>query len=530
MVASREIDGRAGFVVALLLMALFVALGVDSARQKSATWDEGVIFGIGAYLLEQGRWDVQGSILHPPLSYYLHGLPLLAEDSVAAAFHPLPEKRTAENLGRVNLDGPRAVLSSPPNRDDALLSAARSVMIVTCALGVLFVYGFARELFGVRSGILAALLYALSPNVLAHGRLITPDGVLTAFCVGAVFASWRSLRSRRTRDVVLAGVLLGLALLAKFTALLLLPVIGALFGADAVRRRRWPRAGAAVFGLAGALLLVGYRLDPGPLLDGLRFQYEHASAGHAGFLLGKYSDTGWWYYIPVAFALKTPIAFLVLLGWATGDLVRRGPAACWLDEAAVLLPPVAFFGFFTLVPQSIGLRYVLPALPFLFVFASRVVGGEGRFRALQFAAVGLAMAHAAASLWIHPHYLAYFNEIGGGPSRGYRHLVDSNLDWGQDLKGLAAFQRARGIERLYLSYFGTDEPSRYGIRYTWLPSFVLRNPSPGRSRGLPASGWIAISATNLQGVYLDHGDTFAAFREREPIARIGHSIFVYRLP
>ncbi|HVQ42058.1 MAG TPA: hypothetical protein VMS54_07630, partial [Vicinamibacterales bacterium] len=128
--------------------------------------------------------------------------------------------------------------------------------------------------------------------------------------------------------------------------------------------------------------------------------------------------------------------------------------------------------------------------------------------------------------WIHPHYLAYFNESVGGPKYGYTVLADSNLDWGQGLKQLKAFMTTHQINKVALSYFGTDAPERFGIDYVALPSLMLLNPAAARENPDP-NGWFAISATNLQGVYFEGHDPFAAFRRRNPDATIGYGLFLY---
>ena len=137
--------------------------------------------------------------------------------------------------------------------------------------------------------------------------------------------------------------------------------------------------------------------------------------------------------------------------------------------------------------------------------------------------------YPVASLSIWPDYLAYFNEFAGGADNGYRYLVDSNLDWRQDLKGLKRFMDSRGIDRIYLSYFGTDSPTRYGIQYDWLPSYELKNPNPQTTIDLKRKRYLAISVTNLQGVYMEPNTMFRWLDRYTPVAKIGHSIFVYYL-
>ena len=150
----------------------------------------------------------------------------------------------------------------------------------------------------------------------------------------------------------------------------------------------------------------------------------------------------------------------------------------------------------------------------------------------------LALWYIISSASIFPHYLAYFNELIGGPGQGYKYLVDSNLDWGQDLKGLKRYMDAHGIARVWLSYFGSASPDYYGITYDYLPSYVLLNSSNVYEELLrldklpPLRGTVAISATNLQGVLLPflgvNKDYFAFYRSQTPVANIGYSIFIYR--
>ena len=210
----------------------------------------------------------------------------------------------------------------------------------------------------------------------------------------------------------------------------------------------------------------------------------------------------------------------------------RAQKGAWIDEAFLLIPATFVLGFFSMNHQSIGLRYVLPIYPFLFVIASEVARvAADRTSYTRLPAAVLVSWLVVASWSIHPHYLAYFNELIGGPSNGYKYLVDSNLDWGQDLKGLKRFMQANAIHEIALSYFGTDSPARYGIQYRRLPSMILTDPNAGRPSPAPQakSEWVAISATNLQGVYFEDESLFEPFARRRPVATIGYSIFVYHL-
>jgi hypothetical protein len=281
-----------------------------------------------------------------------------------------------------------------------------------------------------------------------------------------------------------------------------------------------------------AVLSLGYGAHLEPYFTGIAFQLEHARSGHSSFLMGEHSARGWWYYLLVALLLKTPIASITLLVIALVRFASRARKGAWLDEAFLLIPTAVVLGFFSMNPQSIGLRYVLPIYPFLFVLASEVARVVATRTLYAGGLVAALVSYLVLASWsIHPHYLAYFNELIGGPGNGYKYLVDSNLDWGQDLPGLKRFMQANAIPEISLSYFGTDSPARYGIPYRWLPSMVLKDPNAGKPSPVPQAPleWVAISATNLQGVYLEDRALFEKFARRRPVATIGYSIFVYHV-
>jgi hypothetical protein len=152
---------------------------------------------------------------------------------------------------------------------------------------------------------------------------------------------------------------------------------------------------------------------------------------------------------------------------------------------------------------------------------------RGRF-AGKLALIFLLGWYAFENVRVYPHYLSHFNQIVGGPQNGYRYMVDSNLDWGQDLKGLKKYFVEQNVKTIKLSYFGTAEPEQYGIDYQDLGSFpALRRRSPPTS---PRKGdLIAVSATNLYPLYVHLGDLGSYLRSRSPVARVGYSILVYRL-
>ena len=215
--------------------------------------------------------------------------------------------------------------------------------------------------------------------------------------------------------------------------------------------------------------------------------------------------------------------------WGLWALARRRPT---LELGFVLWPPLLLIGLFVLGnAKNIGLRYLLGIYPFLFLLVGATMHSALRSWKIYLLCL-FAVFYAISTTKNHPHHLAYFNELIGGPEQGYRYLSDSNIDWGQDLKGLKSYMDEKGIERIKLSYFGTVDPRLYDLKYEWLPGFKLPNLG-GSSAKLPTTGTIAISVTNLTGVYMDmYGqgrDLYTWLQAHQPVAHIGHSIFIYEI-
>lgn len=517
----------------IIITALLLCFFLQSATSmffKSATWDETHYFGLGKYLLTHWQWDVPGSIFHPPLSFYIHSIPLLFFPTDETVWHYDTDKKTELLfLGSPDLNRGRTLLSSPLNKNDTLLNLCRLMIVIVSLLLGYWIYMWSYNLYGPVAACLALFFFAFSPNLIAHSRLITPDMILSVFFFGALYYFWTYLANGNQRHLILGGIALGLALLSKLTALFLLPVtIFIYFISCKSKTARF----SCIFWfilLGAAVFLIGYGFNIKPYLQGLTCQLNAAAEGHSVFLMGLHSKQGWWYYYIVAFLIKTPLPVVLLLVISSAMLFRsfRNKDSNQLrNESVLIIPAVIVFSVFSLFSRPIGLRYILPMYPFLFVFISKVTLSKNRL--IRTGLLLLVVWQMISAYRIYPHYLAYFNELVGGPDNGYRYLVDSNLDWGQDLKGLKTYLGKKGIPRIAFSYFGSDDPSRYGIEYDWLPSLYLPNPRPEKKFYMPSSGYLAISATNLQEVYLPKG-MFAWLKQYEPVAKIGYSIFVYDL-
>jgi len=530
------------FLVTLLMLVTF-GLALTSGVQKSPTMDEQNHIARGAAYL--GTGDPRLSVEHPPLVNLLSGLP------VHLLLHPnLPLDTVWWETGEwyhfadlflweVNRDAERTVL------------LARLPVMGLTLLTVALVYRWAGRRFGPWGGLLAATFCGLDPNILAHGRLSTTDAGAAFFTLLAAYALWRALRRSSALRVLWAGLALGLAFAAKLSALAFGPILAlaalldGLAGGPGRLRRLAGRVGLmAAVGLLGLLVVwASYRFQVGPLeeggpalpappyLRGVRAVLDFAAGGRPGYLLGRVSTGGWWYYFPVAFGVKTPLATLVGIAAATALALRR-PSR---DDLLLLVPPAVFFLASTGARLNLGYRHLLPILPFLFVHLARLPTStrprtppSPRFLFSLLLSLWLALA----TLCIYPHFLAFFNPLGGGPENGWRTLADSNIDWGQDLKGLRAWMEREGVERVRLAWFGTARPEYYGIPYDLLPGvpygFALWTDPPF-DPDAPEPGVYAISVSNLVGVAFPDPDLYAWFRQREPEAKVGYSIFIFEV-
>lgn len=513
-----------GILVAALW--LFFALATGAALALSPTNDEGIHLTRGAALSQSGDLGLQFE--HTPLSHRLIGALLPTEPTLPLVEH-LATRPTNDRPAIAH----ELLWESGLNVERTLFLGRLPLIWLGLLLGAALALWLTTLARRPAALMVALLLYATSPNLLASAALATTDFAAAATFFAAVGGWWFYWqRPGRVRWVVTA-VLLGLALSAKLTGVLLIPVLFVLAYARP-RPDRWWRPGLAALGLlpvAGLVLWAVYAFQVGPWhgLPVLAPAYweswtavlTHVAGGHQAFFLGRVSASGWWLYFPVTLAIKTPLPTLLLFGAALVVAIR---ARRWQLLAFVLVPIAAVLAAAIYSRLNIGYRHVLPIVPFALLLIGAGVPALGSRRAGRWF-VGAAVVWAvAAALWVHPHHLAYFNELIGGPAHGYRYLGDSNLDWGQDLNELA--EHAAAFEGdLHVSYGGAADPAYYGLHQPPLagaegagrPDFHPANPAPGR---------YAVSAGHIQGL-LPEADLFDWFRRRAPDGSIGYSILLY---
>ena len=286
--------------------------------------------------------------------------------------------------------------------------------------------------------------------------------------------------------------------------------------------------------------------------------------GYPVYLNGALSEKSWWYYYLLAMTYKVPEGTLALVGFSLILLiVSPRSRASWFDELTLLaVPLIVWFSLSFLTNIALGLRYMLPAFPYMFISAGKVVPWATGLsvRGLRLAASAgvfiTLLATVTATAMIHPHYLAYFNTVSGGPIHGSEHLIDSSLDWGQDLVGLRRWLRQNAPrEKVGLAYYGQINPqvfnARRGEGFEWflpppLPGTMEKPPNHDRYGPWPPPlrpGLYAISVSLLRGLpwQMYNNDPlerapchvkfrgYTYFQELKPIAQIGYSIFIYRV-
>lgn len=540
-------------IVAALLLVIMFGLALGSSLEKSATFDEGQYIARGWMYWRGVDMEQVQQLGHPPLTNELIGLALLLEPG-------LPDPTTLKGWadGNIELMSEDLLWQRGFNANRIIFLSRMSIIFLGLLLGAV-IWRWGREMYDLWSASVALALVALSPTVIAHTQLATTDMGIAVFYVATLYAWSRFLHQRTARWLVIGGIVFGLAQAAKFSALVLIPTLGLMTiwfawrrgpltlrqdGWFAARFNRldtgrwgWLWSGLGSLLLMGSIgLLVIWACDrftlrpfaPGYYVGELRHFLSLASEGHRAYLLGHFSQSGWWYYHPFTLLVKLTLPELVMLLAAGATAAVRGICR---KEWEMLFPALVYLGVSMAGSLNVGIRYLLPILPLLSLFAARKGIGTARPVWLRYVlTVALIMWQAGASVLAYPDYLAFFNTASGGSDNGYRLLADSNLDWGQDLPGLAQYMQEHNIGQIYLSAFGHSDPAYYGINATYLPGWPPDRGEPPFYPLNPQPGIYAIGASNLVGVQLLDQDAFGYFRAREPMARIGHSIFIYQVP
>ena len=551
------------------LILLFFFLALDSLVDDSPTMDEQNHLARGLAYVRTG--DPRLSVEHPPLVNSLSALPLLTlPDIRLPTDHPSWQRQPPDIFWYIFADQ----LLWQYNQDVTRMLFLARLPIVFLTIGLALVgYHFAGQIWRRPSALLAFFLLLFDPNIIAHGRYTTTDLGGTLFVFLATFLLWRlwQVEAWSWSRWLLSAVGMALAFGSKLSTLAfvpiwvvvaLLPIFGRSWGRRDAFKRLLQLGTAGLLSILVVWLIFGFEWGPFTFLDerlavlnqrsgpmptfwsGIERILILNSGGRSSFLLGQQSSEGFLAYFPIALATKTPLPTLILWLLAAVFLlvrkVSRGRAIF------LLLPALLYFGLSLQSALNIGYRHLFPMLPFIYVLISGLVSQSWSPRRIipgwqrQFAPVMVLVAVLAASLLIstlriHPHYLSYFNLIAGGPENGHTILIDSNIDWGQDLFRLQQWMADNEVKQIKLAWFGTADPAYYGLPHQPLPGFPLGRyyslwyPPPFNPEA-PEPGIYAISVSSLWESHWDTKITYPWFRAREPDDRVGYSIFIYEVP
>ncbi|HEY8186821.1 MAG TPA: glycosyltransferase family 39 protein [Pyrinomonadaceae bacterium] len=573
--ARRLATERKAELVCAALLLLMAANLFASISRKSITNDEIVHIPAGYYHLVAGEFQLNNE--HPPLVKMWAALPLL----LVQPDEPPAPKTEDENFMERTWGFHERFWQANTARFQSVTFWPRAMMVpITLAFGVL-IFVFARKLFGETAALISVGLYVLEPTVLAHGRIVHTD-VPAAFVYLLFFFALHCYSEATvqpdgpsTKRALLLGLVCAVALLTKFSMVVLLPVLAIYLLARVLKSWRNSRQRSQVLVHSGLITVVilflvnaAYYFQHPPLeasdvrwvemkspallgfvttsirvvskviptyyLFGLYNIELHNHYGHATSLLGRYSDLGWWYYFPVAFTLKTTLPFVVVavlaLAWAVWRLAAKHDARfVWL-----VVPVVIYLSISLTSHINIGIRHFLPIYPFLFIAGGALLAQVLRTRrklglVLLIVLFGWMSWEAVRTF---PDYIPYMNQLASHHPHWY-YLSDSNVEWGDDVGALAAYLKARGETKVRAALSaGWSTLGRYGVDYL---DMVTLPPDK-----TPETRYVAIGASFLNGSlipgdenvigrrYFERTSLFARYRDRKPEAVFGGSIYLFR--
>jgi 4-amino-4-deoxy-L-arabinose transferase-like glycosyltransferase len=553
----------------ILLIALMIVIGClrifSTYSAFWQTWDEPFHIAAGMEWLDKGQYTYER--FHPPLARVMSALGLY-----------LNGIRGVSNLSSPWVEG-SAILQAGGNYEQNL-TLARIGILPFFVIASLVVALWAKYCGGKVTSLLATLLFTTLPPILAHSGLATLDMACAAQVSAALFALtlWLS-RPTVLRSCIL-GTCISLAILSKFSALGFLFASGGLtiaihsiiaFKEKAIKNENIHKLKRFIFASIVALMFsaltiwAGYRFSSSPIVQvenkpykkvdrivgteglfhnisyfileniripapefsiGIHDSLRRSKEGHLAYFLGNIRRDGWWYFYPTVLLVKTPLPFLFLNIFVTFLIFKNIFHSKELLQ--LLVPGLASLGILVVGMMSSidnGLRQMLAIYPLL-----SIVAGYGAFKLISFnkgfKLIGLVCVailfswQLISSFAAHDDYLAYFNELARNHPEEI--VVDSDLDWGQDLKRLAITLKNRRINEFKIKYNNNE-----GVDLDRFSLPVRQELKPYQRE----TGWIAISIFHLKlGTSKAPYDQFSWLKEYQPVEKVGKSIWLYLIP
>jgi 4-amino-4-deoxy-L-arabinose transferase-like glycosyltransferase len=552
--------------VAALLIVLLLEVSL-SIRRETQTWDEACHIFAGYSYWTRGDFGMNPE--HPPLLKLLATAPLL---SLSLRVPPHP------NIFSKEEDFTTAADFVYGNDAEKILFRTRmTAASLTLALAVILFFA-TREMFGSIAAFIALLLFVFEPTLLAHGALVTTDMAMSCFLFATVYCFYRYVKRPTAPRLGLTALLAGLALASKHSGILVIPILILLAASELWLRREHQPTLPRALRLAGVLIVIslisfavlwasyGFHLHPRAGTDAEARVIQYAARLHhpfqsgmiqtfarwhllpesylfgladvgftAGFshtyLLGRVYPHGVWYYFPVAFVIKSSLALLLLLllvplaiFWHRTEHRR--------ELLFLTIPALIYLAVAVASRMNIGVRHILPIFPFLFVLAGWAAAKLiERRRSWAYIVAMVLVFDIVSSLRAFPVYIAYANELWGGPANTYKYLSDSNADWAQQLKSVKRYLDRHGVKNCWFAYFGevAADPSYYGIPCKPLTTIASVWLQPSIDVPAHIDGPVLISAGVLSGYEFgpDSLNPYDQFQRIRPAAVIEHGVFVF---
>ncbi|MEK9158334.1 MAG: glycosyltransferase family 39 protein [Patescibacteria group bacterium] len=578
---------RRSSIVASLLIIVAGTTALASVWHDSPIVDEIPHIGAGYSYVAGHTYKFNPE--HPPLAKDVAGLALLPLHISSSMLSGVFGNQWSPNSdGQWNFG--RTLIYHSGTDPINIIHSAKLPMIIFFVFSAILIFVWTKKMYGARSGLLALFLFALSPTVIAHSRFVTTDVPALFGILLATYFFTRYLNQRTTKNFWLASVAFGIAMLTKFSTFLLVPyfIVLAIAWAWAYEHHYF-EASAKIIVKTVLIIATGFIIIVAPVYQlhlinypkneqksetirlirnyqspaiahsliwasdkpvlrpfaeyglGLAMVSQRAEGGNRTYFLGKLSNDSFKSYFPVVFALKEPTPFLILLisAFGLGFIAWLNRRNSFKTEFKNNFQPfaMALWVFIYMVVSirsnlNIGIRHLMPIYGFLYILVAgqfKNILGQLNFKKWPTIVVTiLCVWYAGEFVSVYPYYLTYFNEFAGGPSGGHRYVVDSNVDWGQDLWRLGDFVKENEITTIYSDYFGWADPTYYlgstfngirGGRFTSKQSFLAENPN---------GGWLAISST----FYQESGATdksYAWLDKIKPKTIIGNSILVWHI-
>lgn len=535
----------------IILLVVSASLAIWSAKEDSETTDECVYIASSYNILKHGNFSFNPE--HPPLSKYFFAIPLLFTQINEPDYNKLVYDSSDYyyySFWEIFQYGNNFLYHVGNDAELIIFLARLTSVVFMLGLGIL-IFFWTKQLFGLKPAFFSLILYLFNPLVLSTGHIANPDMVSAFTFTLFLYIFWKFSKKQNTLFLLLSGIFLGVALLSRFSSLILVPyfVIWLIYyGVKDKKILFQLRNILIILALSFIIVWIGYGMPlktaphftknsyqvtvgekdgsgkynqifhkfadviiPADYFKGLIVTLHLQETGLGSFLDGKHSGGGgWWYYFPMTFFYKSPL-YLIFFVFIYIIIAFTKPKHFFSKDNIYLLGMIILFSAIAMKSKmDLGVRYIFPVYILTFIALGQITQNFKNYLVNIFWVI-LIGGTVYTMIIISPKYITYFNEIAGGAENGYKHLLDSNIDWGQDVKRLNNFMKENKIDKIYMDYVWKKNPlSYYKINYE------VFNPE------IHHKGFLAISVSNLV-------NNNWISKNYELVSRLGNSLYIFKI-